>query len=83
MMPVEYGVAIRRTYMFQLQSELGLRLKHLHDDGTWSQLERVQQHDDPAEHDPERAWASGRLYRCTRCDEQVMVTSDVEGDPAI
>ena len=28
-------------------------------------------HHDPAEHDPERAWLTGRLYRCADCDETV------------
>jgi hypothetical protein len=62
--------------MFQLNSELTLRMEHRHNDGSWSGLEPDTSHHDPAEHDPERAWAKGRIYRCTKCDEQVRVIDD-------
>ena len=53
-------------------AEYGLRLRHRHNDGTWSDLEPMHDHD-PAERDPERGWATGTLYVCKACDEQVMV----------
>jgi hypothetical protein len=60
--------------MFQLGSlEQLLRLEHQHEDGSWSRLELRPSHHDPAEHDPERGWAQGRIYACTTCDEQVRV----------
>jgi hypothetical protein len=62
--------------MFQLNSELLLRLEHRHSDGSWSRLEPDTSHHDPAEHDPERGWAKGRIYRCRACDEQVRVIDD-------
>ena len=57
----------------------GLQLEHRHSDGSWSRLEREH---DTAEHDPERSWLSGFLFRCRSCDEQVLVTVDRDPDPA-
>jgi hypothetical protein len=59
----------------RLMAEVNLRLQHLHSDGTWNTLERRPQHHDPADHDPERAWAEGQLFACPSCDEQVIVRS--------
>jgi hypothetical protein len=58
----------------------GLQLEHRHNDGSWSLLEREPH--DTAEHDPERSWLSGILFRCRSCDEQVRVTSGRDPDPA-
>ena len=67
--------------MFQLNSsEMLLRLEHRHSDGSWSTLEPRPDHHDPAELDPERAWANGRVYACIKCDEQVRV-SDISNEP--
>jgi hypothetical protein len=53
-----------------------LKLIHLHGD------ERVPMHEahhDPAAHDAERGWLSGaRIFRCSRCDEQVVVMPEDE-----
>jgi hypothetical protein len=49
-------------------------VEHLHDDGTWSPMEIEPAPEDPAERDPERRWAIGRIYVCTRCEERVRVT---------
>ena len=53
-------------------TELELLIRHRHNDGTWSDLERRQPHD-AAERDPERNWETGTLYVCKTCDEQVIV----------
>jgi len=53
-------------------TELELRIRHRHNDGTWSQMERRPDHD-VAERDPERDWALGTIYVCKSCDEQVEV----------
>jgi len=58
---------------------LSLKLQHRHSDGTWGSLE-PRSHHDAADHDPEREWASGVIYACTTCDEEVRVET-VE-DPA-
>jgi hypothetical protein len=67
--------------MFQVNSAaMLLRLEHRHSDGSWSSLEPRPNHHDPADHDPERAWATGRVYQCSACDEQVRV-SDISNEP--
>jgi hypothetical protein len=49
-----------------------LRLMHLHGDERFPMHEG--RHHDAADHDPERGWVSGaRIFRCTRCDEEVVV----------
>jgi hypothetical protein len=61
--------------MFQTNSaSLSLHLEHRHNDGSWSPLEARPSRHDAAEFDPERAWATGRVFACTTCDEQVRVT---------
>ena len=62
--------------------EYSLHLRHRHDDDTWGTFEPVPSHHSPAEHDPEREWASGTIYRCTTCDEEVLVgTGDDPEEP--
>jgi hypothetical protein len=61
-------------------NELSLRLQHRHSDGTWGALEPRASHHDSAAHDPERDWATGTIYACTTCDEEVHVAT-IE-DPA-
>jgi hypothetical protein len=53
-----------------------LQFQHRHDDGSWAEMERVPH--DQAEHDPERSWAKGQIFRCTKCAEQIRVESGVE-----
>jgi hypothetical protein len=55
-------------------SELGLGLEHRHSDGAW-RLE-ARSHHSPSDHDPERDWASGTIYKCTTCDEEIIVEQD-------
>ena len=59
--------------------ELSLRLKHRHNDGSWSPLEPRAPHDS-AELDPERSWGSGKIYVCSACGEEVLV--EPPADPA-
>jgi hypothetical protein len=70
--------------MFQLSgADFALRLEHRHEDGSWAQLEARPSHHDPAEHDPERGWANGRIYVCSSCNEEIRVTDAAsEGEPA-
>ena len=58
--------------MFNQLAELSLRLEHRHSDGSWNDFERT--HHDPADHDPERGWATGQIYSCKACDEQIRVS---------
>ena len=62
--------------------EAQYRLEHRHSDGSWASMEPVRQHHDPAEHDPERAWSVRRIFRCTRCDETVMIGPEEDAPPA-
>jgi hypothetical protein len=49
-----------------------LRLQHRHADGTWSDLAPQPAHHDPVDHDQERDWASGTIFRC-ECGEEIRV----------
>jgi hypothetical protein len=57
-----------------------IRLQHLHDDGTRSDMRLVPP--DAADHDQERSWLRGRIFRCTTCSDAVIVTND-EDPPAV
>jgi hypothetical protein len=57
-------------------------IQHRHSDGSWSTLEPRPSHHDPADHDPERDWASGTIYVCKACDEQVRVADPAATDPS-
>lgn len=56
------------------------RLQHRHDDGEWVEM---RPHHDPAEHDPERSWARGTIFRCTTCAESASVVPGPEADTTI
>jgi hypothetical protein len=61
--------------------EAQYRLEHRHDDGTWGRMVEQPVHHDSAQHDPERAWGIKRLFRCTRCDETVLIAPDEDPPP--
>jgi len=57
-------------------------VEHLHADGSSSPMEIEPVPDDPADHDPERTWAAGRIYVCQRCAERIRVTMpSLDGTP--
>ena len=63
------------------------KVMHRHGD-LWVEV-APHEHHDAAAHDPERSWVHHpRLYRCTGCDEEVMVVpnsgteEDASGSPA-
>ena len=56
--------------------EAELRIQHRHTDGSWGEME--EQHHDAADHDPERTWARGKIFRCKSCEESVTINP---GDP--
>jgi hypothetical protein len=49
------------------------RLQHRHKDGSWAELVEDRPHPAPADHDPERAWATARIFRCPTCPEESSV----------
>jgi hypothetical protein len=54
-------------------AELNLRFEHRHSDGTMGTFEPRSSHHSPSDHDPERDWATGTIYKCTSCDEEIVV----------
>jgi hypothetical protein len=63
--------------------ESAYRIQHQHRDGSWSPMfeeeEPTQLHHTPTEHDPERGWLRGRIFRCKTCDETMTVVAGAEG----
>jgi hypothetical protein len=64
---------------FGRTNELALRVRHRHSDGTWGALDPQPPHHDPADHDPEHAWANATIYVCRTCEEEVQIGTN--GDP--
>lgn len=69
--------------MFQLaQFELA-RLEHHHGGHEYHYMNEVTEPHSPADTDPERDWARGRIYRCSVCEDEIRVTlpdpSPIEG----
>jgi hypothetical protein len=61
--------------------EMAYRVEHRHDDGSWGEMVEDRSHHDPADHDPERRWGIGRIFRCTSCEETVTLMPGEEGGP--
>ena len=61
--------------MFSL-GQLGdrIRVEHRHSDGTFGLMEPAAPHHDPAQHDPERDWQFGRIFRCNVCEEEIRIS---------
>jgi hypothetical protein len=59
--------------------ETELLLRHRHTDGSWGEMVEDRSHHDPADHDPERRWGLGRIFRCSSCPEAMTVTPGGEG----
>jgi hypothetical protein len=58
-----------------------VKLLHRHSNEDWVPM--VESEHDPAGRDPERAWLHGaRLYKCTSCDEQIVITAPVDAPPS-
>jgi hypothetical protein len=49
------------------------RIEHRHSDGGWGEMVEDRTHHDAAEHDPERGWRDGIRFKCSTCDESVLV----------
>jgi hypothetical protein len=67
--------------MDRLHTELDLRVQHRHSDGSWGNFAPREPHS-PAEVDPERTWANGRIWACSTCDEKVLV-APVDEEPPV
>jgi hypothetical protein len=59
-------------------AEVQYRIEHQHGDGSWAPMVEERSHHDSADHDPERSWGQRRLFRCTKCDESVLIGPEEE-----
>jgi hypothetical protein len=50
------------------------RVQHRHKDGSWADMEQVESRHGVSDHDPERGWLTGTLFRCRTCQEGVELT---------
>ena len=48
------------------------RIEHRHGDSWYPMDERPEQAHRPA--DPEREWATGRVFHCPQCDESIRIS---------
>jgi len=65
-------LALKEAAMIDYQT---LKLFHQHGSG-WGELRPKEAHD-PADLDPERLYGEhARIFRCDRCDEDVLVTTE-------
>ena len=61
--------------MFDYQT---VRLLHNHGDDDWIPMNESSVHD-VAARDPERSWLHGaRIFRCSKCDEQIAIVPAAE-----
>lgn len=60
-------------------ADTAYQLRHQHRDGAWAVMEEVPSHHTPADHDPERGWLRGRIFKCTKCAETVTVVPGALG----
>lgn len=58
--------------------EISRRAQHWHGGDDWGDMEEVTPSHDPAAGDPERSWKSGRIFRCTSCNEQFRIVEQPE-----
>jgi hypothetical protein len=59
-----------------------IQLMHVHGGEQVPMVDRT--HHDPADHDPEQTWREGaRIFRCTTCDEEVVVLPPDNDDPGV
>jgi len=58
-----------------------VKMLHNHGNGDFAPMVEGNDHTS-ASHDPERAWLAGaKIFRCTRCDEEVVVNPANEDAP--
>ena len=59
-----------------------LQLMHRHDDGSVAPMSEAA-HESAAREDEERTWLhGGRLFRCSQCNEEVVVAAPSEASDA-
>jgi hypothetical protein len=81
----EWRGSLTRNAMENLRFvESAYRIQHKHGDGSWSPMEEEprSRHHTSVEHDPDRSWLRGRIFKCSSCDETMTVVEDSEGGPS-
>lgn len=69
--------------MFQSSAfELTNRIQHSHGANDWHDMVEVTPSHDAAESDPERAWSSGRIFRCSTCEDEIKVMTPDQEPPS-
>jgi hypothetical protein len=58
------------------------RYQHGHGNEQWHDMVDVTPAHDAAEGDPERSWRSGRIFRCSTCDDEFRIMSQDEEHPS-
>ena len=57
-----------------------VKLLHRHGNDEWVPM--AESEHGSAAHDPERAWLRGaRLYKCTSCEEEILITAPPDERP--
>ncbi|HEY7589429.1 MAG TPA: hypothetical protein VH723_00410 [Candidatus Limnocylindrales bacterium] len=63
--------------------ETAYRMEHRHKDGSWASMEEIREpHHQVPEHDQERGWIRGRIFKCRTCDESVTIVPGTEWSPS-
>jgi hypothetical protein len=47
------------------------QIGHRHKDGAWGEMQPVEHTN--VDHDPERRWGLGKLFKCTSCEEWAFI----------
>lgn len=68
--------------MFQFSQLELARLQHGHGDDKWHDMTEVTPAHDAAQVDPERSWASGRVFRCSTCEDEIRIVGQDEAPPS-
>ena len=58
-----------------------VKLLHRHGGDEWAPMLEGSEHG-PVAHDPERSWLRGaRIFRCSRCDDEIMIKDPASETP--
>jgi hypothetical protein len=68
--------------VFQFSQLELARLQHWHGGDEWHDMTEVTPAHDAAEADPERSWSSGRIFRCSTCEDEIRIVGQDEAPPS-
>ena len=58
------------------------RIQHSHGGDDWHDMIEVTPAHNVAEQDPERSWTTGRVFRCSTCEDEIRVMGPDEEPPS-